>query len=357
MTNNITYILGAGASCKALPLVSDMKPRMQILLDILNPKNTLNRGFKTLIGESCNTQLLFDKYNAIIKEANKHYTPDTYAKKLWLTGKTNELIIFKEFLNLYFIFEQDNSLSPFGAILEKIEWLGKSSQDKAAIIKKLELKKTLIEEMWDKITTPIDYRYDVFFATLLQGDPDNLTLPPNLNVISWNYDNQFELAYKEYTKYNKMHEIQNVLGINTSYNNNRSNICKINGFCDNWDEEKDIEISFIVAIEKLIKNESFGDTIGFGWEEESINELAITEILENTDILIIIGYSFPNFNRDIDDILISSFTYYSERKIVIQVPGEKEFIKIKSRIMGINGDLHENCFIHIDDKDQFYIPM
>ena len=339
---NITYILGAGASCKAMPLVSDMKQRMQILLHLLNPKNTLNSLFSTIINDNYhNTQSLFDKYNTIVQAANKHYTPDTYAKKLWLTGKTNDLIIFKEFLNLYFIFEQDSSLIFIDGTEDHLPNL-------------------TVEEskiLWNKITTPIDYRYDVFFATLLEGDADNLILPSNINVISWNYDNQFELAYKEYTKFTKMHEIHNILGINTKYNSKRTNILKINGYCDNWDGDKEIEISFKVAIEKLLNNESFGDTIRFGWEKVKTNYDEVFKILSNTDILVIIGYSFPNFNRELDNKLFSHILNPHNIEIIIQVPEKEEFEKIKQRILLMNEYISRNSFTHFPDKDQFYVLL
>ncbi|MBK6365302.1 MAG: hypothetical protein IPF52_18230 [Saprospiraceae bacterium] len=104
-SDNITYIFGAGASCKSQPLVIDMKERMVCLLDLLNVEcdlhqNHIHSDFKD------KTNDLYIKYKPIVEEAIKHYTPDTYAKKLYLKSNS-EIEIFKEFLDLYFLFEQD----------------------------------------------------------------------------------------------------------------------------------------------------------------------------------------------------------------------------------------------------------
>ena len=103
-TKNITYLLGAGGSCYSQPLVYNMKDRMLSLLELLNPESRLHQKYIThrLKGQ---TELLYNKYENILKEAVKHYTPDTYAKKLHLTSEKNKLALLKEFLNLYFLFE------------------------------------------------------------------------------------------------------------------------------------------------------------------------------------------------------------------------------------------------------------
>ena len=103
MGSNITYLLGAGASCKAMPLVSDMKERMVSLYHMLDSSNQSSDVwiFKN------KTDRLFERYKPIVNEMANHYTPDTYAKKLFLKGDNDKLLILKEFLNLYFHYEQD----------------------------------------------------------------------------------------------------------------------------------------------------------------------------------------------------------------------------------------------------------
>ena len=113
---NVTYILGAGASCKSQPLVSNMKERMKCLLSLLDSRTRIHENnicstFKN------KTEKLYNRYKPIVDEAIKHYTPDNYAKKLSLTKKTADLDTFKEFLNLYFLFEQDFEQNEFPLLL------------------------------------------------------------------------------------------------------------------------------------------------------------------------------------------------------------------------------------------------
>jgi hypothetical protein len=204
-TKNITYILGAGASYYSQPLVYNMKERMLSLLELLNPNSRLHQEYiaHNLKG---GTQLLYDKYENILKEAVKHYTPDTYAKKLHLTGGKTKLEILKEFLNLYFLFEQDFIKDAYNVFPNDPYNIGPqvygiySDQNYPNYDDvQLEKDKDKVKEIWKNISNPIDYRYDVFYATLLEAFADEkLMLPSNVNILSWNYDNQFELAFKEY---------------------------------------------------------------------------------------------------------------------------------------------------------------
>lgn len=340
MQKRITFLLGAGASCKSQPLVSDMKDRMNQLLFLLDPLN--GTSFDSTLRDR--TGVLFNKYNPIIAEANKHYTVDTYAKKLWLVGDSEKLAVLKEFLNLYFLFEQDSSKTVY-----------------------VKFPKYDNERIWDDIGQTIDYRYDVFFATLLTKDEGSgsLQLPENINVISWNYDNQFELAYKEFLKDIRIEKIPSLLNIyptstNSELQNDKSKIIKLNGSCivANIDRDKNIEeVSFYNQLTKLIDNKPVSNNINFAWEgvvaqNESINQAI--DILKTTSELVVIGYSFPNFNRDVDRKL---FTIKSFDKIYVQVPKEKEFNKIKGRILNMTAqNYYQSTIVHIDDEDQFYIP-
>jgi hypothetical protein len=352
---NVTYLLGAGASCNSQPLVSDMKKRMQILLNLLNPSCALNKEFKTKYGDNLDTNVLFKRYYPIVIDANKHYTPDTYAKKLSLTNKLSELELFKEFLILYFIFEQENDLMPFGKSLESEEMVSKLPKDQYFVdITGKKIKKNKKEKLWDKISTPLDYRYDVFFATLL--DPTTLLLPSNNNIISWNYDNQWELAYKEYAKDLNINEISKRLNINVLYDPNKSNIIKVNGYCNCWDEEEKKELTFYSAIDKLVNGNSIKNTIEFAWEGTRPQYDAIYKIMENSDIVVIIGYSFPNFNREVDKTIFYKYHPKPNKEIIVQVPDIYEYEKIKQRIQTIK-PISDSVFKHIPDKDQFYIPL
>ncbi len=353
---NVTYILGAGASCYSQPLVSDMKERMKCLIALLNPnsrfhKLNIDNVFKGKSGD------LYLKYYPIVEKANKHFTPDTFAKKLSLTEQIDDLIILKEFLNLYFLFEQDYLYNAYKQFPEfkPVYSSELTLEEREKVIKK---QKDIF--FWDKIKTPIDYRYDVFLATLLENKGNTeipkLLLPENYNIISWNYDNQWEFAYKEYATDLKLNEISRRLNINYGYDGRKSHILKVNGYCNCWDDENDQELTLYTAIEKLLRGENIKNTIEFAWEGSKPQYDVIHKIIEKTEIIVIIGYSFPNFNRDVDKTIFSNCKVGTTHEIIIQVPEKYEYEKIKQRIQTIK-NITDSAFKHIPDADQFYIPL
>lgn len=90
-----------------------------------------------------------------VYQANKeHATIDTYGKKLYLTRRTNELKRLKNVLTTFFV--------------------------------------------WAQLVSKTDQRYDTFLANILQNE--TLSIPNGISVISWNYDSQFEMAYRNYSK-------------------------------------------------------------------------------------------------------------------------------------------------------------
>lgn len=389
----ITYILGAGASCKSQPLVSNMKIRMESLMDLLNPESEIhqkliNPKFKN------RTSALYRKYTNIVQETLQHYTPDTYAKKLFLTKETEKLETLKEFLNLYFLFEQDISQEVYDtfASISEILTVDNVTKDYSDLVKNsthvLELDDKIQAKFnaFDEIKIPKDYRYDVFFATLLVENNGILELPTNINVISWNYDNQFELAYKEYCPKLSYKEILNYLKIYPCPDyvgeNKIDKIIRLNGFANNYikrriliehnnetkeaalnfDNVIDTEINFYTLLKMLVDNDldDYPNNINFAWEQNPMQKNAINQsynLIINTDILVIIGYSFPNFNREVDKKIFSSINGMKDIKIIIQVPEIEEFEKIKQRILIINENIDKNDISQNSDRDQFYIPL
>lgn len=73
--------------------------------------------------------------------------------------------------------------------------------------------------------------------------------------------------------------------------------------------------------------------------------------MSQTEILVIIGYSFPTFNRDIDRGLLSSATKLE--KIYYQAP-KNDVDGLIQRLKGINPKEIE--VIPHTDLNQFFIP-
>src|SRR6266542_4831147 len=102
MSKKITYLLGAGASCEALPVVENFGKRIRALgynvadkfplpsnSNATNMRNEMSRQFVELA-----------------KSSSHHQSVDTYAKLLYLTKKTIELELLKINLSMFFILEQ-----------------------------------------------------------------------------------------------------------------------------------------------------------------------------------------------------------------------------------------------------------
>lgn len=106
----IVYLLGAGASANAIPVVKSMNLRIKMLRGIFERINNKLNERSTYKIRDCefdnrNFSNLLNGIRKIVDQINEHYSIDTYAKKLYLTGDEdyNKL---KHFINLYILFEQ-----------------------------------------------------------------------------------------------------------------------------------------------------------------------------------------------------------------------------------------------------------
>lgn len=201
-------------------------------------------------------------------------------------------------------------------------------------------------------TNKCDRRYDSLWAALIQKEFHQL--PSNIRFLSWNYDFQMEISYKEYlpstVKYlsntrGYLNVITNNFDRNELVSKDRFAIYKLNGnaniysdysqppfnqleesyffesFEDGW-TEKSIN-SIIEAYTKLKTGVRLRPTLSFAWEhvfESTSLETSFIRVIEDdisdAEILVIIGYSFPYFNRTVDRELFRSMK--SLRKIYIQ---------------------------------------
>jgi hypothetical protein len=97
--------------------------------------------------------------------------------------------------------------------------------------------------------------------------------------------------------------------------------------------------------------------LSFAWEEDRTNGNKIWEkaILscKDTQVLVIIGYSFPYYNKDIDTKILQAFSQL--KRIYIQDP---DFTNIQERIKEINigRGWAEIEVLHRQDKKLFFIP-
>ncbi|WP_304235735.1 hypothetical protein [Jiulongibacter sediminis] len=333
---NTTFYIGAGASANALPVINSIPEKIKLLLEKI--KSLQNQFVDSVIlegTENTNERAAFKKFISELEnlrdKSHEHHTIDTYAKKLWLNGNYNELDRLKISLSLYLSCEQ--------------------------------------------ILNGCDYRYDFFWASILNRDSNSL--PKNLKIISWNYDLQFEISFDYFQGQNLSGGIDqpirklNVRSKHTKGENdvNKFSMYKINGSASYFQRSGFWNYTFgdpsrslidkrtvLKLISDLISQENRDVTCGlsYSWEEDFAEVKVIDKAVEGTvetDTLVIIGYSFPFFNRDADKKILTSMT--NLKKVYIQ---SKEPKSIKERVMAIRPDLKSEDVIEIINLNEFYIP-
>ena len=334
----ITYLIGAGASYNALPIVSQMSKRIVIasawlerqyqVHHIPNRGNTADSQKFTKVIEDLN-------WLKEICDTSKNFSVDTYARKLNLAGKDEEYQKLKNILSFYFTLEQ-------------------------------------------KINSP-DIRYDNFWASILKHKS---VFPSNIKIISWNYDFQFELTYQDFLGANSLSDARDALRVvsletprldikfdyphlfgifklngSATFNSNREN--GTNYLIDNFNELKndDFIIELVNKYELLCKNVFYKNHLSFAWDNK-INipfYNLLKESVKNTEILVVIGYSFPFFNREIDKLILNDFMGDNLKKVYFQAPAS-DIEDIRERFLAINNKIDPSNLLLRTDIKQFTLP-
>ncbi|MCB0698176.1 MAG: hypothetical protein KDC07_12480, partial [Chitinophagaceae bacterium] len=279
--------------------------------------------------------------NILLKACNEHKTVDTYAKMLWSTDKNSEYKLIKCTIILFF-------------------------------------------ELYRYFNNKVDKRYDAFFASIISKEEPRL--PDEIRIISWNYDYEFEKAFMKYalSATEDIHSIYDEL--NVIHKNsipvdlkNKFRIIKVNGTTGFYDTNqkltlglnlpnfhrdkdiadmswKDIMPLFINYNKYAGKNSKYIPAISFEWEKDDDGSLkkAITECTSMSRALVVIGYSFPTFNREMDTYILQSLKLQSgDTQVYIQ---DADYYSIQSKIERfIKKDL--TTFIHQESNlDEFYLP-
>ncbi|MBK9718930.1 MAG: hypothetical protein IPO85_15740 [Saprospiraceae bacterium] len=356
-----TYLLGAGASANAIPPVKQMNSRIWELLYLLQEfsnNNNIDNVKKYGYISFDYFQPFLDKIEKIITDITFHFSIDTYAKKLYLT-KPADYNIIKHLINLYILFEQmsieeiQNQLNIDYAIV------------KTKLIKKIgELKSNELDKYRE---SNLDERYDVLLASIYDK---NLRMPKDLKIITYNYDNQLEIANGYYTNYKSIYT--QYLSVQNE-DNDEINIVKLNGFAT-FDRVKDIgkieydqNLNIIFSQEKILHQISklyrvFNDqlteptNISFAWDESLYSSMAIDKaqrFILNSSNIVIIGYSFPEFNRKIDETILKYINNYA--KIYLQTE-ETSYSILQDRLIQRANNINQNNIIRVNYIDQFFIP-
>lgn len=336
----VAYLLGAGASTPYFPILNNLPKR---LLEIGG--NLRSFMFKrtasppNITGSNEFVADVENRFQELAKISEEHSSIDTYAKKLWIKHNVKDLHHLKTSLVLYFL----------------MEMLDKAGER--------------------------DKRYDNLWASLI--DTNSQRLPDDLSILTWNYDPLLETSLKEYIEH--PHAIVNFNDGShyiRSNINGKFNIFKLNGSGVNKYEKLDSEIISDPIIENY--SEGFSETnikllmdflsINTSFNNDSHNSPGITyswETLHNRcprhnqiedaatwiqdyDVLVVIGYSFPFFNRTSDRLL---FQNSKISKIYIQDNKGENIKKTLLSIFDFKKLDQKNIEVLPIDEKQFFIPF
>lgn len=344
MGANVTYLIGAGASYgergpkgvsfvkRGIPIVNEMEWGIEYVIT-----NLIARP------QTKSIKVLVDNMRELQQHCVEYPTIDTYAKMLYTTKRNIEYERLKKQLSIYFLLVQHPSRR--------------------------------------------DIRYDGFIASLMDETNGKL---PNINVLSWNYDAQFEMAIADYVphRYNLLsittflNERNKSFAMNPFFNDDRFTLIKLNGTAffeqtkaggilqegnyrgDYWDdipEDSKLEIfaDFLTTHPDDIKG-SYECRLSYAWEHYLDTEDAFYEDIQNkliqTHTLVVIGYSFPYVNRLVDKRL---FKFMPQLQTIYIQDGN--FLEIEERLKAITNLVYEKPFTHenihgTDKCSQFLIP-
>lgn len=379
MSARITYFLGAGASYHSIPTVKDLPVRMKLFFEMLK----LNMTDEEKSNSDISTKI--NEYDGLLRDIERYGTPDTLARNFFLTSKTpgisKELCRLKCLLSCYIIFEQlekpDVTADQIIEVLKRIDNLKE-------VISENERIKTA-----ESLLNPLDRRYTSFFATILDKTGTELKLPSNVNLISWNYDGQVERGYQDFNPGLSICGVQDALNVTPQIKKSqtvssdpvieRFSVIKLNG-TGAFSTKDSLNSCFDLYHDKLSESnwqdfqklmfaqrEESPNRFSFAWERtESKSPIFVKpeddktslntardkakKIMSSSDIVVVIGYSFPDFNRSIDKQIFSGFN----GTLYLQDP---EADKIAQKIRGVNQKIKKEQIELITEPSNFFIPF
>lgn len=337
--SKVVYLLGAGASrgtrderneiLTGLPIVKEIESELENIANLLASIPLNNKELEEI------KQMLIIGFQQLKVACSDNATIDTYAKKLWLQGKKSEFAQVELLLTVFFILEQ--------------------------------------------IVHKPDKRYDTFYASVLQRELDcldKLALPDDIRILSWNYDNQLEMVYREYLTKNYS-EIRDYLGIYDAKGDGQKElplkqcaILKLNGTANFFAEEDWLQYADTKKIdETLLKNilNKYAECLqagrcdgrlrlNFAWDEvysKNLLENVMPQMIQEATALVVIGYSFPYFNREIDRLIFERMPHLKNIYIQDKYPERiQQYITpviTEDKLAGIK-------IVPLDDVEQFYLP-
>lgn len=334
------YYLGAGASygkrdthggiLEGIPVVSEIPSRFdsfraRISSEIISDRIISFWDWFSLDSAEVKQyqKRLIEDIDSLIIGIQEHATIDTYARKLYLTQNIRGFEKLKDVLCTFFL--------------------------------------------WEQVEHRPDNRYDTFLANVLEM-PD-LNLPHDISILSWNYDSQIEHAYRSYGKGHGLIVYEKNTEGKWPELTDFGRIIKLNGRASFVDSpiinsilnEKRLPVSIqLIIIYGHIHIDTrgldfqFNNHLSFAWEESSNKEKWMTTIKSttaDTEQVVVIGYSFPYYNRKMDRLVFRNMP--NLKKIYVQD------INTAAVIQSMKAVLLSHLHVDIEpitNCDQFFLP-
>ena len=293
----------------------------------------------------------------------------------------------------------DNLNGRVAEIAGDLRWLADSSQERTSVDalahnchlraddeQMARLKKALaVFFLLEQAQRPVDPRYRDFLSYLGQLDERrNVAMPTDVRVISWNYDMQFEKAYAEFLHPDDYPRVAIALQIvpglgDSAYCSECFSIVKLNGTASMVlektkphpvieqmakDEDRVREKKVLARQYKNYLTSDFKKTLkqvgssyddngipylNFAWVDDEWRNDALKRI-ERVETLVVIGYSFPLVNRDVDQEILTRLL----RPEKLYVQAGRDGPAVKERLAGLGVDAERVSLV--EDVGQFYIP-
>ena len=197
----------------------------------------------------------------------------------------------------------------------------------------------------------------------------NLDLPKEISVISWNYDSQFEIAYQSYNTNGSLSIFEKNVDGDFPPLNNCGRIFKVNGSANFGDFNmfnyifKNVDVLPIIQLIEYyghLKSDTssmgflFRSHLSFAWEisdkQKQLME-AIRQTTMDTESIVVIGYSFPYFNREIDRAIFAGMPNLKTIYIQDPIPGA-----VEPSLKAVLPEGNKVKIEHQEDYTLFFLP-
>ena len=272
--------------------------------------------------ESAKRCMLHD-INSLAQGIKEHATIDTYARKLYLTKQIRDFERLKTLLCAFFL--------------------------------------------WEQLEHKPDGRYDTFLANVLDGE--TLNIPEGISIISWNYDSQMELAFGSYRLNTGLAVFEkNIVGAWPMLTKN-GRVFKVNGSATFVNGEivsliRDYDKTTVAVQIIQFYSNCMADTssmgfqfkthLSFAWESSPNDEnmmKSLHETTEDTEQVVVIGYSFPFLNRAADREIFSWMP--NLKKVYVQDLNPSAVMQSMGAVLPAGKKVE---VVPVLNCEQFYLP-